>query len=520
VSEIAILFVEHDTFWIKKVTLESGLNEVSVEPIKDPAEIEKAMLEKRYDLVLADVFWPNPKTRKEEDKRIGEIIENVRRSDSLVPIVVLSQKDDAHQEAMKYVGEIYDIWSKVGGYIDFLPYRIRKLIESRQNELGEQVLLDAVRRTCADNSASWENEICRRFTEEYERCTGTGLMLQRIMELFSELGYKAGLEEIFVEETFEKYARFEPLDMARSWSTWGHLRHSLSVFLAGYVLLNSLDKLFDQANIIKSLRLSDWDSVNKAWFLASAFHDSMSFLQHSPEMLKNIMGAVGNHLVVHNDKGGRKVSPGDLSVALRYSENDYKEIKQLLDQMDRSGLYPELAKYMKSQLDHGVLSGLHLLNARSTQRRCGSDLLNNACFSIILHHAVDKQGIELKQECDFLAQLLCLLDRFQAWGRENHYEGLFDGSCIEKVVLRRFDVRREIKGREVVLSMKTDYLPFRFLSPRDQKLKEKEKELKGIIRRNMDVLQRIELERVGNKTYWRKIELDFSFCLLGRQIEV
>lgn len=129
-ENINILVIEYDPYSLTlQEDLESGGFKVVL--IDDPRKIETHMARMTFDLVLTDVFWVNPETAKEDLPRIQEIIKAVREKDSLVPIILLSDKANTHEEALRFEGEIYDIWSKTSGYPQFHIYRVKNVLRRR-----------------------------------------------------------------------------------------------------------------------------------------------------------------------------------------------------------------------------------------------------------------------------------------------------------------------------------------------------------------------------------------------------
>ena len=163
-SYLKLLYIEHEKRWKTKIEYNCFNADIEVKQVDDPNHInsisDNDIMD--FDLVLTDVFWPNRETGEENWARLGEVVESVRKRNRRVPIVVLSEKPDAHLEAEKYIkaGEVYDIWSKQGGYPQFLIYRIKNLIRIRQNATSEEILLESTKRLCENNSEAWCNEAC------------------------------------------------------------------------------------------------------------------------------------------------------------------------------------------------------------------------------------------------------------------------------------------------------------------------------------------------------------------------
>jgi hypothetical protein len=472
--------------------------------------------------VLTDVFWPDPETNVEDLSKLDDIIKSVRTYfNSVVPIVVLTGKQEACNEALEHNDEVYDIWSKTSVYPEFFIYRIEKVIERLENKLGEEVLLRAVLSVCEGNPEAWKSDEIKKFIVQYQAATGLGDMLVKIKELFKDLTYDAGLKSLYVNNTFTTFAEMEPMDLARKSDAWGHLRHSLSVFLAGYVLLNSPNSIFDKDKIVHDLCLSDWDSVNKVWCIACTFHDTKVFEVHIPEILVKIAKIRLRRLESTFSSANVKIDKR----RMRYLKGDYKIAKSILSKRGRTDLYDVLKEYMKtdidSVLDHGILASIDLIKNRS-QYTGPPVILENAAYAILFHNCQHEE-LKLDAASDFLAQLLCFIDYFQAWGRENHYETLFDGECFQKVVLRGFDLIKDPTCiDQMKLIMRVDYLPFRFVSPFDKVIEIKQNKLKDVMRKGFDRLSRMGLciDNESKRKSWHNVNLDFTFCISGRAISL
>jgi len=531
--KIKVLHIEHKESY--STALEDNLAqdteiEIEVYHAEEPDKIEPYLESNRFDLVLTDVYWPHPKTAQETIQKLDEIINIIRARDSLVPIIVLSDKPQSFRKAMEYKGEIYDIWSKVSGYPEFHIYRVRNVVKAKQNILSENILVNYISDMFANEDNVWGINQITDFSNKYLESKNTGYILYRITRLFKDMAYKCGLEASFINDIFAEFASYEAMDLARSPTTWGHLRHSLSVYLMGYILLNSDEVGWDKEAIQKNLGIEDWDAVNKAWFIASSLHDSTIFLSHVPNILqiinKFVKGRLNQSILAKtNDALKGKPIVVDLTSIedskLDYRQEDKEIICQILIKLDKEELCDKILEYMETTSDHGILSAINLYSYSKTQTDLDKSVINNACYAMMIHNCIDKIGVPLVQDGDFIAQLLCFVDRFQAWGRENQYEGLLGGRVFEQIVLREFDLT-SISNEEskILFSMKIDHLPLRYISPSDPYLREKEEELIDILRNNFDMLKLIDVREVDGKKEWKNIVIEFSFCILGRELDV
>jgi len=527
-----VLYIEHDDEARNQVI--SSMNSLKDEdkfiliPISDPNQIDIQMKDTIFDLVLTDVSWPLPEDpSKEEWSRIEDVIKEVRKRNRTIPIVALSGKPSTFEKVKPFSGEVYDIWSKLGGYIEYLPYRVKNLIKSRQNILSEEALLDYTKEIC-DHLTVWEKERILEFIENYKMIPGLGMLLSKIISLFKQLAHESGLKASYVEGLFHEFANLEPMDLARSSEAWGHLRHSLSVYLAGYNIINT--PTFNWKNIIEALDFKDEDELNISWFLASSFHDSTIFIEHIPYILENIHNISSvrlNNIINSEITMADKKKPQLVNLAsinnckIDYSDEDYHEVNELLTNCGKGKIYPLIESYMRgNKVDHGILSAINLYKINKLKNsKCKENVLLNACYAILVHNCIDViEDLELTEDTDFLAQLLCLIDHFQAWGRENQYEGLFYNTCIEKIVVRKFDVTYDKNIGSHQWIMNIDYIPFRYISQASPEMQNAIDKLDTIIRKHIDILQRIGLIKEKKSKKWRDIELDFNFLILGQNL--
>jgi CheY-like chemotaxis protein len=524
--KINILYVEHDKLYIRK--LQSALKKFKFEILiaKDVDEIEDIITTHAIDLVITDIFWPNSKGDKEISK-LKEIIDEVRKFNSSVPIVALSAKKGAQDEALKDKNDIqiFDLWSKNLGYPEFLTYRVKNLIENRQRQLGEDVLIKAALKVIEDSDDAWERMNINEFINNYYiKIASIGQIIKGIGLLFEKSVRQCGITAEYAEETFTAFSGVEPLDLARRPDTWAHLRHSLSVFFAGYVLLNSPDSPFDKAQVAQNIGLPNWQAVNQAWCLACAFHDTRVFLQHLPDIFIKI-NKVPEYLPSERIKMDDNYDLKKLSSCkIEYVKNfDFQIVEDILNKMDRKGLWSLINSYMQTNsIDHGILAAIDLYNNSINKNRYQGEqnILVNACYAILLHN-YPHEDIVLNEKADFLAQLLCFVDRFQAWGRENQYENFFDGDGFEKVVLRQFDLEKDpSQGNITILSMKVDYLPFCFIAPNDSWISIKEPTLINIIEKHYDALHHMHILKSHVADNCHNLKLNFTFCILGRQLGI
>ena len=273
-----------------------------------------------------------------------------------------------------------------------------------------------------------------------------------------------------------------------------------------------------------------WDEVNKAWFLTAALHDSTIFLEHLPRILVKInsfasgrlnrsIKATARHYVNNRNFNIDLTSVEDCKLV--YRPEDVTTVERILECVGKASMAPQFREYMKIRPDHGILSAINLYNVLPSDDDLMSIVISNACYAMMIHNCLKELGVKINQDSDFLAQLLCFVDRFQAWGRENQYEGLLDGNVFEHIVLREFDfIEPKLMDGKKILRMKIDHLPFRYISPTDTFLMAKEEKLIEVLRDHFETLSNIGLKKINDKRIWKNAVIEFTFCILGRVLSV
>ena len=182
---------------------------------------------------------------------------------------------------------------------------------------------------------------------------------------------------------------------------------------------------------------------------------------------------------------------------------------------------PIFKDYIKKNIDHGVIGAATLYENNVGNSKISNDLVQESCFAILVHKCFlhDKLNLNISNNKYLFAQLLCLIDSFQAWGRESQYQNIHDGTSIEKVVLRDINLTRNDK---LNLNLKIDYLPFNYLSPSDTRLLTIDvPKLKDIIRNLYDELENIGIVKNSNGQYsWQDINLNFTYMIQGKSMNI
>jgi DNA-binding response OmpR family regulator len=520
-KKIRVLHVEHDPMYRSYVEGILEKENIKVDSVDLPSKIESLINENNYDVILTDVKWPENDTDEDEKKeRLGEVINIVRKFDSLVPIVALSRKDDSHEIVLQYIDQIYDIWSKSAGYSQFLVYRLKNLIKYQQNTIVEKVLLEETIKLLKDNKSAWHREEVLKLCEELLKAQGLGFILKAVGDFFAEISYHVGISEKYIRSIFGAFKTLEPLDLARNEKSWGHLRHSVSVFLQGYVLLNEDSELVSIDDLLRNMGVDSLENLNQIWFISSAFHDTAVHYEHLPELFsvikKTCLESRDKELILNLGEN-KSISLNDIKKSsLQYKEEDFNTIKTLLIDAEKKDLEKSMLAYMSSNLDHGIVSAA-MLYETNRSHFSNQKILSKAAYIILMHNCFHGIRDSYKEQDDKLLQLFCIFDNFQAWGRENQYEGILNLNQFKKVVLRDF-IRKNGDHRE--LKIKIDYIPFRTSSPGDPTHIENEKSLKIVLRKIIDILSSVGLKNETGQLFWNHIFINLIFCINGRELSV
>ena len=520
-QNIRVLHIEHDHIYSEFVEIIFKKENIKIDSIDFPEEIEALIKEKHYDVILTDVKWPeNDKDQDEKIERLGEVIDIVRKWDSLVPIIALSRKNDSHEIVLNYKDQIYDIWAKSAGYSEFLVYRLKNFIRFQQNTIVEKALIEETLKLLNDKNAAWHSEEVKKLCENLLKAQGLGFILKAIGDFFEDISYHVGISEEYLTSTFGAFKKLEPLDLARDENSWGHLRHSISVFLQGYIFLNQRNTLISIDNLITNMGVQTLDNLNQIWFISCAFHDTAVHYEHLPKILTIIkdrcLQSRGKELVF-NLKNQESMVLDDIKDShISYRKEDFDIVKNILENAEKIDLLSSISKYMEFKIDHGVVAASMLYESNKA-KFSNPKILSKAAYIILMHNCFNSIKDSFKDQDDILLQLFCIYDNLQAWGRENQYEGILNLNQFKKVVLRDFMLKN---GDTKELMIKIDYIPFRTSSPEDPIHKENENELKRVLRTIIDKLGSVGLKNESGKLFWNQIFINLIFCINGRELTV
>ena len=137
-----------------------------------------------------------------------------------------------------------------------------------------------------------------------------------------------------------------------------------------------------------------------------------------------------------------------------------------------------------------------------------------------MHNCFEKIKDTYNEKDDVLFQLFCILDNLQAWGRENKYEGILNSNQFRNVVLRKFNRKINPMNGKRELEIKIDYIPFRTSSPGDELHKDNEKNLISTLRKVIEKLEKVGFKNDNGELYWHNTQINISFCIHDRQLNV
>lgn len=521
-KKLRVLHIEHDKDYRDQVELELKKENIEVDPIASPADIKKNMKERNYDVVLTDVMWPeNEDDEYEKKERLGEVIYNVRQDDAFIPIIALSRKEDSHNVAMQYKDEIYDIWAKTTGYPQFLIYRLKNLVKNQQNLHGEETLIRETLKVIEENQDAWIKDEIQKLCNDISKVQGLGFLLRIIRDFYEDLSNKLGLSVSFLEKVFRNFLNAEPIDLARNAKSWGHLRHSLSVFLAGYILLNEKNNILKVDELRRDMELGEQNKLNEIWFIACAFHDTATYYEHIPEVLKLIKEICpdSREKEIIGLTNGDKIDLSKINKwKIEYKASDEDIIKDILKSTNKSDMTPKVINHKSGNIDHGLIAAVILYY--NSYRYPDKDVLAKASYIILMHNCFEKIKDTYNEKDDVLFQLFCILDNLQAWGRENKYEGILNSNQFRNVVLRKFNRTINPVNGKRELEIKIDYIPFRTSSPGDELHKDNEKNLISTLRKVIEKLEKVGLKNDNGELYWNNTRINISFCIHGRRLNV
>ena len=532
-KEYNILYIDDDNWFDKKYSNDLYATEFKITRVSFPEDIKEVIEQKQWDAVIADVFYKqfdeNGNIIKEEIPRLEEIVNIIRSYNSKVPIVALSKQGAAENEAIKIQGEIFDIWSKEGGYPEFIRYRLRHLIDVVQTFRSEEPLINETIRLCKNEKDIWAEQNIAKFCINYKDFSGVGKLLQEIIALFRELSLKSGLKPSFIDTALPFAKRTEAIDLSRSENSWGHLRHSLSVFLMGYNIINNTltNNYIDK--ILLKVQLESKDQLNKAWFIAAAFHDSLIFIEHLPKMAESLSNLLYKSFFADVSCFAKTTSSQtnrEQQINLKSLRNctvipshkNFIQISALLERIGQNDTFKIIEAVMNRTPDHGILAAMSLIDNSIIDSDFPQIILDLSAAAMLFHNIIDGIECQIDNDCYFLISMLSIIDHFQAWGRENGYEGIAAFSCFSQNILRTFSITKNAESI-ITIKMVIDFMLHAYLSPKDQIIITAERELKKILSTHIEKLTRVGLKTAGKKLRWKEFVIDLLIKIQGRTID-
>ena len=251
----------------------------------DPEDM-KAMLAPHFDIVLADVYFDDPKTG-ERDKvdRLEDIIKYVRcwgdeyNGGRPLPIIAYSRIATL-EYCFKWNDSLYDIWDKNTAFAEYVTWRLSKLAVEISRIQPDSHLQRLIREMT--NGASWHENV-KEMAKDYN----SGWTEIDQIERAGHSVYKiAGHLEVFeaCQPLWDIITEGEAITRAISHRSRGQARHVINVFWLGYYLLHHQylhdwfayrwQDLLNNRSKMGEVRDDDpFEALSNIWFYAGLFHD-------------------------------------------------------------------------------------------------------------------------------------------------------------------------------------------------------------------------------------------------------
>ncbi len=416
-----ILYIENDINDVEKVEKainkfneESGFEILSLNSINTPDSLYK-ILNRSYDLVIADVYYDNPSTGVLDDiPRLDEIINIVNKwsKDMLlgrpIPIIAFTGKGkNVLKKCLENKDHLYDIWAKNAASPSYIAWKLSQLSQEfsriRPDALMQRLIQEM------PNGASWHShviEMVSRYNQgwtENDQVHGAG---QHIENIFHELKIYD-----YCNDYWQIIMQWESLGRSVSRRTRGHARHVINVFWLGYYLIhhpcmkeyfiNAWKHLIHKRSDMGIVsELDPLEAMSNCWLLAAIFHDAANCLEKYPNVLnfsENILlkfDAIANTKNINDSKKRREeeniydwIDPSLIEQAQKFW--------MIFDESIREAFLPLWEKSLaKGKPDHGVLSAIQLIHIlKNDQFTC---FAKEAARAISLHNLVG--ALKPKQE--------------------------------------------------------------------------------------------------------------------------
>lgn len=496
--KINVLFIEHcSSRHVYKMAIEKAIANVDMISEFSSKEIISKMKSKIYDLIVTDaVFLPmdidHGDEGYKEEYKLNEVVSIVRQYDNQVKIIVFTE----YQERLRIKEDLPSVdfvIDKSSTNLDLLKWQIERFKEQFLfTNYKEHALMHAIFELINRNpNIIWGKEISemlyryRNGINEYDQ-------IKAIKESIKDIAYNELKLTTEFDSLYNNLIAQEGFNIATKPKNWGHLRHCINVFWLGYYMINSgfidndqlICALFKkQPNEITEI---DIQVINKAWFIASIFHDIGHFGQEITGALTKL-----NELL--------KIYP-DETIQL----NSELKINQITNShfitisCEKIQEFHDHINVHEDKIDHGVLSAYSIY--KTAYKEVDESVYNPAIQAIAFHNLIQKSktGISGGFYTFPLLNLLILCDLLEIWDRDTGFESRFDVKALEKIELIDF----QVVGDE--LRIKVNYKTHSAINHNDEKIKDARGELKDKIKN----LLFTQLDKINNDDF-PKLHLEF-----------
>jgi hypothetical protein len=472
---INILYVENshrDYQELKEVVDEFNSNksnqQVMIYRAYDPDEI-KGLLGPQFNVILADVYFNDPKTG-EEDKvnRLNDIIKYVQEwsemhnKGSLIPIIAYTGIASV-KECLKEQDNLYDIWDKNTFSKEYVIWRLSNLTSDMSRYQPDAFLQNLIRKM--GSGPSWQDKV-KDMTIDYDSALTEYDQINRVGEIIGLIANNFDTEGTCLE-MWDVMEKSEAISRALSKNIRGHARHAINVFWFGYYILNSpqiLPYLKNYwANLLgnrpynpEPVRDEDFiEAINNIWFHTGLFHDIGINVEKSDiqyEHQKLLKELFSNYAYPLPDLQGFPPTELPHEISNLINQIDHKETEKNLKEFFVKGI-------REKKPDHGLVAATYFLNKLNTNEK-QKIYAKEAAWSTLLHNIISedlfKDSCLVSWDNDFITSLLILCDQLQAWDRERGDNRLIDEDKPERAELHNlfFDE----KDGKLKLSVFIDYV--------------------------------------------------------------
>ena len=474
---LKILYVENDDRDFQELHRSIGEFNKNYSPEKldikrsyDPEQM-RDMLDPQYDVVLADVYFNDPKT-KQRDKipRLKDIIDFMikwskeNNNGRIIPIIAYSGVATL-TECLKNKHFLYDIWDKNTTSVEYVTWRLSKLAIDVSRINNDACLQKLIREM--QKGASW-HEYVKEMTidydsawTEFDQIERAGRSIKKISNIFNTFEVCSKMWNVM--EKSDAIAR------AFSRKVRGHSRHAINVFWLGYCLIHSslLQNLFvnfydlllqNRQDMMKVSKDEPIEALSNIWFYAGLFHDIGISIEKSKEQYeyqKMMIDMFGEYALALPELVNKK------------SNNLNDNIMKIMYTVEE-GLRKLMIEYFLKSIkdnkpDHGLVAANYLLNNIIKDKR--QQLFAAEASRAILFHSI-ACSLDIGDQFLFswerepITCLLLLCDQLQTWDREREDKKLSDDDKPERAELLDLRITEDKKKNTITkkISIYIDYI--------------------------------------------------------------